>query len=156
MTAGSHESAPHGTSSTVGNAICRVASILSIPYGYTVTLWCAGAWTVAELGRPSRLDVLLFAAGAVTAFLALAQVGRPHLAAEVPMHVPSVVVANLFPIVAALAGLVVPAEWLDRRVHFLVNGFLATATYIVSVALLIHGANVVRSRREGSRRRRAS
>jgi len=57
-------------------ALARVTSILCIPYGYTVTLWCAGAWTVGRHGLPNRSDVLLFATGAVAAFLVLAAVGR--------------------------------------------------------------------------------
>ena len=80
------------------NAIGRVTSILSIPYGYTVSLWSAGALTFTRLGPPSILEVFLFVIGAVAAFVALAGAGYDHLEAEVPMRVPWLVVVNLFPI----------------------------------------------------------
>lgn len=119
------------------NAIARVTSILAIPYGYTVTLWCAGAWTVTRYGLPGRADVLLFAAGAVAAFLGLAVVGRPRLDLEIPMRVPAILVLNAFPIVAVAIVLGVPQGALSRGGAFLISSFLATASYIVSVATLI-------------------
>lgn len=130
----------------MNNAIGRVTSILSIPYGYTVSLWSAGALTVTRLGPPSALDVFLFVIGAVIAFVALAGIGRAHLDAEVPMRVPSLVVINLFPIVAALAVLMVPTGMLSRSFGYLANGLLATATYILSLAVLIRLTSAWRGR----------
>jgi hypothetical protein len=135
MNSGGH--LPRKNELSMGNAIGRVTSILSIPYGYTVSLWSAGALTVTRLGSPSALDVLLFAAGAVTAFVALAGVGRPHMDAEVPMRVPSVVVLNLFPILTALAVMVVPSGRMPRSLGYMANSFLTTATYILAVAGLV-------------------
>lgn len=134
MPAESRGHALGGKELSTGNAIGRVTSILSIPYGYTVSLWSAGALTVTRLGAPTTLDVLLFAVGAVAAFVVLAGVGRPHLDAEVPMRVPSVVVMNLFPILAALAVIAVPSAAMPRSVGYLVNSLLSTATYILSLA----------------------
>jgi hypothetical protein len=143
---GGHAPRKHEVSMT--NAIGRVTSILSIPYGYTVSLWSAGALTVTRLGSPSALDVLLFAVGAVTAFVALAGVGRPHLDAEVPMRVPSVVVLNLFPILAALVVMVIPSGSMPRSLGYLANSFLATATYILGVAGLVRITSGLRERRQ--------
>jgi hypothetical protein len=117
--------------------LARVTSILCIPYGYTVTLWCAGAWTVTRHGLPSRSEVLLFAAGAVAAFLVLAAVGRPRLDREVPMRVPAIVVLNALPILAVLIVLGVPLDGVSRGVAFFGSSFLATATYVVGVAMFI-------------------
>ncbi len=128
----------------MNNAICRVTSILSIPYGYTVTLWSAGAMTVTRLGPPSTLDVLLFVLGAVTAFVALAGAGRTHLDAEVPMRVPAVVVMNLFPILAALGVIAFPIGAVSRSVGYFAGSFLATATYVVCLAGLIRVARTLR------------
>lgn len=144
MTADSRGYEPTGTDLSVGNAIGRVTSILSIPYGYTVSLWSAGALTVTRLGSPSALEVLLFAAGAVTAFVALAGVGRAHLDAEVPMRVPSVVVMNLFPILATLVVMAVPSGMLPRSLGYLASSVLATATYILGLAGLIRLSNGLR------------
>lgn len=117
--------------------LARVTSILCIPYGYTVTLWCAGAWTVTRYGLPGRSDVLLFAAGAVSAFLILALGGRSRLDPEVPMRVPAIVVLNAFPILAVAIVLGVPQGTLSRGAAFLASSFLGTASYIVSLATLI-------------------
>ncbi len=121
----------------MGNALARVTSILCIPYGYTVTLWCAGAWTVTRYGPPGRSDVLLFATGAVAAFLVLALMGRPRLDPEVPMRVPAIVVLNALPILAVAIVLGVPQGAVSRGAAFLASSFLATASYVVSLATLI-------------------
>ena len=98
----------------MNNAIGRVTSILSIPYGYTISLWATGALTVIRLGPPSVFDVLLFVGGAVVAFVALAAMGCYHLDAEVPMRVPSLVVVNLSPIAVALLVVAFPAQMVGR------------------------------------------
>lgn len=90
--------------------------------------------------------MLLFVLGAVTAFVALAGVGHEHLDAEVPMRVPWLVVVNLFPIVAALVVVAFPARVLGRAVGYFADSFLATATYILSLAGLIRGARAWRER----------
>ncbi|HSF04236.1 MAG TPA: hypothetical protein VLG10_00450 [Methylomirabilota bacterium] len=119
------------------HSLARVTSILCIPYGYTVTLWCAGAWTVTRYGLPGRFDVLLFATGAATAFLILGVVGRPHLDPEVPMRVPAIVVLNALPILAVAIVVGIPPGTVSRGAAFFASSFLATASYIVSVATLI-------------------
>lgn len=121
----------------MGSALGRVTSILCIPYGYTVTLWCAGAWTVTRHGPPGRADVLLFAAGAVAAFVILAVIGRPHVDAEIPMRVPAIVVFNALPILAVVIVLAVPPGAVSRAVAFPASSFLATASYVLSLAALI-------------------
>lgn len=130
----------------MNNAIGRVTSILSIPYGYTVALWSAGALTVSRLGPPSVLDVMLFVIGAVTAFVALAAMGRDHLDAEIPMRVPSLAVMNFFPILVALLVVAFPAPMVGKSLGYFANSFLATAAYILSLAALIWGTRIIRDR----------
>jgi hypothetical protein len=127
-------------------SVARVTSILCIPFGYTVALWCTGVWTVARHGLPSRSDVLLFATGAVAAFLVLAVVGHARLDREVPMRVPAIVVVNAFPILTVLIVLGVPQGGVSRSLAFLGSSFLATGIYIVSLAMLIR---IVERRRRG-------
>lgn len=119
------------------SATGRVTSILSIPYGYTVSLWSAGALTVTRTGAPSVLDIMLFVLGTVAAFLVLACVGHGRLDAEVPMRVPAQVVMNAFPILAALSVVAFPAGMVDRRLAYLSAGFLATGVYVLSLAALV-------------------
>ena len=102
-----------------------------------MSLWCAGALAVRHLGLPSELDVVLFALGAVTAFLALALLGRPHLDVEVPMRVPVVVVANAIPLVVALAMVAGVLTVVRGPFAFFLSSFLATATYVVGVAAFV-------------------
>jgi len=88
------------------SATGRVTSILSIPYGYTVSLWSAGALTVTRAGPPSVLDVMLFVLGTVAAFLLLAGVGHGRLDAEIPMRVPAQVTVVYVLSLAALVRVV--------------------------------------------------
>ena len=133
------------------NAVGRVTSILSIPYGYTVSLWAAGALSVHRLGWPSVTDVLLFVIGAVAAFVILASVGHGHLDDEVPMRVPWLVVLNLFPILVALLIVAFPAQMVGRPLGFFADSFLATAAYILSLAGLIRVTRGLRGRAASSR-----
>ena len=126
-----------GAALSMGGALGRVTSILCIPYGYTVSLGCAALLSVVRVGSPTELGVLLFAAGAVGAFVGLACLGWNHLAAEVPMRVPSLVVINLFPLVAVLAILAFPTALVGRTLGYCFNGFLATVVYIFCLAAFI-------------------
>ena len=49
-----------------------VVAASAAPYGYTLTLWTAGAVTTHAEGLPSALDALLLLAGAVTGFAGVA------------------------------------------------------------------------------------
>jgi hypothetical protein len=118
----------------VDNAVGRVASILCIPYGYTLSLWCVGALAVHRYGRPAPLEVVLFAAGGVSGFLLLAALGRAHLEAEVPMRVPALVVANAVPLVVVLAALGIPFGLMSRRLGFFTASLAATTVYMAGVA----------------------
>jgi hypothetical protein len=120
-----------------GDVTARVTSILSIPYGYTVSLWCAGALAIRHLGVPSELDVVLFALGAVAAFLILALLGRQHLDVEVPMRVPVVVVANAVPVVVALVMVAGVLTVVRGTLGFFLSSFLATASYVLGLAAFI-------------------
>jgi hypothetical protein len=124
----------------MSSAIARVTSILCLPYGYTVTLWAAGAIAVADHGFPGRIDVVLFATGAVAAFLGLGLVGRRHLDRHVPMRVPSTLVANACPVLVAILLAVIPLRGLGKPVAFLATSFLATAAYVVSLAAVVRAS----------------
>lgn len=122
---------------TLAAGIGRVTSILAIPYGYTVTLSSAALLSATRLGAPSEVEVLLFVLGAVLAFVLLAAIGRPYLAAEIPMRVPWLVVFNLFPIAAALVVIGFPAHTLGRGAGYFANSFLSIAVYVLCLAALI-------------------
>jgi hypothetical protein len=121
----------------VSTAIARVTSLLCMPYGYTLALWCGGAIAVADHGMPGRLEVLLFAVGGVAAFLFLALVGRSHFDHLVPMRVRSPAVANASPVLVAALLAAIPLRALGKPAAFLTTSFVATTVYIVSAAALV-------------------
>ena len=123
--------------SCLGGAIGRVTSILAIPYGYTVTLGAAALLAVARLGAPSEVEVLFFAVGAVLGFVLLAVLGCPHLAQEIPMRVPWLVVFNFFPIAAAVAVIALPTRLLGKSPSYFASSFLATTVYVLCLAALV-------------------
>jgi hypothetical protein len=47
-----------------------------VPYGYTVTIWAAGAYLISQRGLPSMLEAFAFVAGAILAFAVLAAISQ--------------------------------------------------------------------------------
>lgn len=118
-------------------AIGRVTSILAIPYGYTVTLGAAALLAVARMGAPSEVEVLFFALGAVLGFVLPATIGCRHLATEIPMRVPWLVVFNFFPIAAALAVIALPTHLVGKGSSYFACGFVATMVYVCCLAVFV-------------------
>lgn len=135
--ASADHAAEQGGAITLAASLARVTSILCIPYGYTVSLGCAALLSVTRLGAPTELDVLLFGIGGVGAFVGLGWLGRGHLAAEIPMRVPALLILNLCPLVAALAILALPTGWFGRDAGYFLNAFLVTAAYILCLAVFV-------------------
>lgn len=80
----------------------QVDGLLAAPYGYTISVWTAGATALAHFGMPSLADILAFALGAVGAFLVMAFWGRRYVGQEVPGHVPSIIIANGVALIVAV------------------------------------------------------
>lgn len=117
-----------------------VVASSAAPYGYTLTLWTAGAITTHAEGEvPSTLDALLLLAGAVAAFGAVGVVaygGVNGVLAPAPagsvrvwggMHIPSVGVSIL--LVSLLA------HWVHGHPGWLAVGFTATGSYLLMIGL---------------------
>ncbi len=72
-------------------ALRRVTLSAAVPYGFTLATWGSGAVAVAEMGAPGTVDVLLFVAGAIAAFVCLELVahGGPRVGhpGPTPEHV---------------------------------------------------------------------
>jgi hypothetical protein len=62
------------------------------------------------------------------------------------MRVPWLVVLNVFPILAALIVVAFPARMLGRTAGYFANSFLATTTYVLSLAGLVRGTRAWRER----------
>jgi len=116
-----------------------VVAASAAPYGYTLTLWTAGAVTTHAAGVPSALDALLLLAGAVTGFAAVGAfafggingVLAPGTRGEVRvwggMHLPSV---------GSSIGLVwLINESVGGHLVWPIVGFTATATYLLVIGV---------------------
>jgi len=116
-----------------------VVAASAAPYGYTLTLWTAGAVTTHAQGLPSALDALLLLAGAVTGFAAVAAFAyggitgafAPGTRGEIRvwggLHLPSVGSSILLVWVVTQVAHGHPA--------WLLVGFTATSTYLLVIGL---------------------
>ena len=115
-----------------------VVAASAAPYGYTLTLWTAGAVTAhAEAGLPTALDAVLLLAGAIVGFGAVGTYASGGLnGVLVPgtpgrvrvwggMHLPSVGLSIL--LVASINAL------LDGPVVWPLVGFTATSCYLLVI-----------------------
>jgi hypothetical protein len=116
-----------------------VVAASAAPYGYTLTLWTAGAVTSHAEGLPSALDALFLLAGAVTGFAVvggyafggingvLAPGTRGEIRVWGGVHLPSVgsSILLVWLITGSLHGL-----WV-----WPVVGFAATSTYLLVIGV---------------------
>jgi hypothetical protein len=116
-----------------------VVAASAAPYGYTLTLWTAGAVTTHAHGSPSAADAVLLLTGAVTAFAAVGAfafggingVLAPETAGEVRVwggvHLPSV---------GTSIGLGCLANHLlSGSVVWPAVGFIGTGTYLLTIGV---------------------
>ena len=118
----------------------RAAVALSAaPYGYTLTLWTAGAVTTNATGVPSTLDAVLFLVGAVTGFAIVGAFAfggincvltpgtHGHVRVWGGVHLPSVGSSTL------LVWLLTDA--LDGHLLWPAVGLTATSTYLLVIGV---------------------
>jgi hypothetical protein len=116
-----------------------VVAASAAPYGYTLTVWTAGAVTSHAQGLPSALDALLLLAGAVTGFAVVGAfayggingVLAPRMRGEIRvwggLHLPSVGSSILL--------VSVVTQVTHGRLAWLLVGFTATSTYLLVIGL---------------------
>lgn len=121
--------------STLRESLRSSVAVSTAPYGYTLTIWGSGAINIKLLGNPSLLDILLFMAGAVAAFLLIEAVAYGSLALHVAFGPPPPVTvwgsAHWLS-----AGLSIIAVWgLAHLVRgpgaWALTGLIATALYLL-------------------------
>ena len=123
------------------NPVERLASNLlseSRAYGYTLCIWGGGEMLVTQYGTPDLVDIVVFVAGAVVAFGALAAIafGSAFATAEAD-HESNAIVASMVHVVATLVGVLVShlvavvalAVGVSAAIGFAAVGFQATTTY---------------------------
>lgn len=105
------------------------------PYGYTLTIWGSGMVCSKELGSPGVLEILLFLAGAVAAFVLVEAIAygdlRPRTASA-PRDVMAIWGSAHLPAAAGAVLLV----WLSDQIvtgtlAWPIAGGVATATFLL-------------------------
>lgn len=101
-----------------------------VPYGYTVTIWAAGAYLINKRGFPDLWEAFVFVAGAILAFGCLSAVSqrrrRPRRRTEAPA-LPRGAAHPLFG-----AGLHIAAVGLALGCAALVNTYLGQAAWALA------------------------
>jgi hypothetical protein len=109
----------------------------SVPYGYTLTVWCSGQFLSDLRGQPKLVLVPLFAAGAALAYGLLRWLagragptqgdgGSPH-----PLRALLAQVASM----GAAIGAVAAVGQIPSGLDWALGGFVATAVYLSGTAL---------------------
>ena len=111
----------------------------SVPYGYTLTVWCSGEALTDFRGTPHLVTIALFVAGAATAFCLLRWIAReekpdvpPGTGSRHP-HLITAIALQVGAIGAALAAVALLAQ-IDSGVVWPAGGFAATTIYMVGTA----------------------
>lgn len=135
-------------------ALAGVAGSTAGPYGYTITVWSAGALLIHFRGSPSVWEVFLFAAGAVLAFSLLAIVAERVVRRADPLQAtPALIVAGMADWIAV--SLAVGAAALIGQIGSWVAwpfaSMAATAVFLLGTSAQL--AVVDRLRSEGGKNR---
>jgi hypothetical protein len=112
----------------------------SVPYGYTLTVWCSGQVLSDLRGSPHLVRIALFVTGAATAFVLLRWTAReahpevrPGTGGERP-HLVTAVAVQVGAIALALGAVALVAR-IPSGVAWPTGGFLATAVYLAGTAV---------------------
>ncbi|WP_049902594.1 hypothetical protein [Halococcus agarilyticus] len=123
------------------NPVERLATNLlseSRAYGYTLCIWGGGEMLITQYGTPDLVDIVVFVAGAVVGFGALAAIAfNAAFAAADADHESSPMVASMVHVVATLGSVlashlvavVALGYGIPAAVAFATVGFQATTTY---------------------------
>jgi hypothetical protein len=109
------------------------------PYGYTLTIFGTGSVAEYMIGKPHVFEVLIYIAGAVAGFLAVAALayGRPTIRLRKPQPGPEAIWGHAH---LVSAGAAVGASWaflqvLSTNVAWTIVGFLTTVVYLLLSAI---------------------
>lgn len=117
--------------------LSQVVSLIDLPYGYSVTIWAAGAIAITHFESLTLLTIFLFLLGAVAAYLTLA-ITTYRLVETTPLGLtPAVALLNGVAIVAASVTSLVCTLITWAPFGYFVASFVATTTYALSLTTLI-------------------
>lgn len=130
------EAGPGDGESGVTDTLAEVVRRAGVPYGYTLTIWAAGALCIRRFGLPDLAEVFLFVGGGTIGYGSLALVLRRRARRpSAPCRPPLWENAVVMPVVASTYGIaqLVPGAWAG----FFVVPAVATALYLLGLAVLL-------------------
>jgi hypothetical protein len=108
----------------------------ALPYGYTLTVWCAGAVLMHMHGPPPVGDVFLFLLGGVAGFAAVAAMARGAPDPPEPQAAELLATGSAhFVAVAGAVGAVALIAEIHRGVAWPLGAFAATLVYLLLATL---------------------
>jgi hypothetical protein len=122
---------------TFVHTLSRVVEFVDLPFGYTLSIWSAGALAVHRYGTPQVAEVFLFIGGAVGAYLVLLGISRRQIVGGIAVRVQLAALPNVLSLVSATVATLVTGAISVAPLGYLVAGFTATFVYLVALALQI-------------------
>lgn len=108
----------------------------TVPYGYTLTIWCSGQFLTDLRGQPRLVLVLGFLGGAVVAFAVLTLLATESMPSPARPHALAATVVQVAAIGAAVAAVAAIAQ-IPSGIDWPLGGFVATAVYLTGTAMSI-------------------
>lgn len=119
--------------------LSRVVSNIDLPYGYTLSVWSAGALSLYRYGIPTPWQIILFVSGATLGYLSPVVFVYPYVEKiTVPLHIRKIALINVFSVVASLVSILVILLVQLRLLGWFLAGFVATLVYILCFSALLY------------------
>lgn len=121
-----------------GSALGAIVTATATPYGYTVSLWSAGAILIRSHSFPTLAEVFLFAAGAMAGYTVVGLLGRHRLDATAPaaLGAQRVLAGALHWFAVGLAvGAVALVAQIPGSIAWPLGSFAATTLYLFGAAI---------------------
>lgn len=134
---------------TFSKALTEVVSKAGIPYGYTLTVWSAGALCIGRFGIPSAAEVFLFVAGGTVGYGALALVVSGRRRVVRAARPPAALWENAFAVPAIGTTYGIDRLVDSAGVNFFVSPLVATLVYLLGLAVLVSRISTLEERLSG-------
>jgi hypothetical protein len=105
----------------------------TVPYGYTLTIWCSGQFLSDLRGQPRLLLVMGFVAGAALAFALLRWLAPQPEGSLGNAHALTAALLQIGAIAAAVAAVAAVAQ-IPTGLDWPLAGFVSTAVYLGGTA----------------------
>ena len=120
---------------------------IELPFGYTLTVWSAGAIASYRYGLPKPGEVYLFLLGAIGAYLACAVIAFPEYDLSAPARRAALAIVNVFAVAAAASVSLIVRLFESPGVGFALAGFVGSLIYILIFSAFSYWAGQLTRRR---------